>query len=179
VPVDQARATLTIQASPFEMSLLDVQQVLATHPRCSARQHDILNPLHYLPLLRQRPGAFAHATPLRQWRETWPADYERLLTRFQTCHPEGRGVREFLEVRSLHRSHPADVVAEAIEYAVAYGCRDAASVLTLLHQLQSDHQPHRLLDLTTHPHLQAVAQQPVDLDQYDQLFEAPPGVDDA
>jgi transposase len=179
VPVDQARATLTLQASPFEMSLLDVQQVLATHPRCSARQHDILNPLHYLPLLRQRPGAFAHATPLRQWRETWPADYERLLTRFQTCHPEGRGVREFLEVRSLHRSHPADVVAEAIEYAVAYGCRDAASVLTLLHQLQSDHQPHRLLDLTTHPHLQAVAQQPVDLDQYDQLFEAPPGVDDA
>ena len=33
--------------------------VLASHPRCYGKNQDIFNPLHYLPLLEQRPGAFA------------------------------------------------------------------------------------------------------------------------
>jgi hypothetical protein len=65
VPVDQERATLTLNAHPFTIIIRDEQQVIASHPRCYARQQDILDPLHYLPLLRQRPGAFAHAIPLR------------------------------------------------------------------------------------------------------------------
>jgi transposase len=170
VPVDQARATLTLNAAPFTITICDEQQVIATHPRCYAHQQDILDPLHYLPLLRQRPGAFAHARPLRQWREQWPADYERLLARFQERHPDGRGVREFLEVLYLHRRHPAELVADAITLAVSYGCSDAASVLTLLQQLQEETQPPRALDLADQPHLQAVADQPLDLQQYDRLF---------
>ena len=170
VPVDQARAQLTLQARPFTITLLDEQQVLATHPRCYARQQDIRDPLHYLPLLRQRPGAFAHATPLRQWRDQWPPEYERLLARFQERHPDGRGVREFLEVVYLHHRYPAAPVADASTLAVTYGCSDAASVLALLHQLQEEPAVSPPLDLRTQPHLQDVAPQPLDLQQYDRLL---------
>jgi transposase len=178
VPVDQARATLTLHAHPFTITIRDEQQVIATHDRCYGRQQDILDPLHYLPLLRQRPGAFAHAIPLRQWREQWPPDFERLLTRFQARHPDGRGVREFLEVLYLHRRYPANLVADAITLAVSYGCSDAASVLALLHQLQENGQPPRVLDLADQPHLQAVADQPLDLQQYDRLLQPEGAADD-
>jgi len=170
VPVDQARSTLILKATPFRIDLLTEQAVIASHPRCYDRDQDILNPLHYLPLLQQRPGAFAHAQPLRQWREQWPADYERLLTRFQARHPDGRGVREFIEVLHLHRRYPAELVAEAIAFAVTYQCSDAASVLALLHQLQQDTRPDAAVDLSTQPQLQQIAQQPLDLQQYDRLL---------
>lgn len=178
VPVDQARATLTLQARPFQITILDQQQVIATHDRCYARQQDILDPLHYLPLLRQRPGAFAHAVPLRQWRAQWPPDYERLLTRFQARHPDGRGVREFLEVLYLHHRHPAETVADAITLAVSYGCTDAASVMALLHQLQEGPPPPRALAQPPASHLHTVGTQPLDVQQYDRLLQPEGACDD-
>ena len=56
---------------------------IASHPRCYGKNQDIFDPLHYLPLLEQRPGAFQHAKPLRRWRATWPPVYERLLAKLQ------------------------------------------------------------------------------------------------
>lgn len=179
VPVDLARPTLTLIAAPFTITIQHAQQVLATHPRCYDRQRDLLDPLQYLPLLRQRPGSCAHAAPLRQWREQWPPDYERLLCRFQERHPDGQGVREFLEVRSLHRHYPAALVADAITLAVSYGCGNASSVLALLRQLHDPPAPTSTRDLSAQPRLQAVAPQPLDLHPYDQVFAHLAGENDA
>lgn len=43
-------------------------EVLARHPRCCERNQDVLDPLHYLPLLEPRPGAFDYAQPLELQR---------------------------------------------------------------------------------------------------------------
>ena len=64
------RKQLVLKAYPFRVTILYLDAVLARHPRCYGRDQDILDPLHYLPLLEQRPGAFEHAKPLRRWRET-------------------------------------------------------------------------------------------------------------
>jgi hypothetical protein len=40
VPVDQACVTLTLQARPFQITILDQQQVIATHDHCLARSAD-------------------------------------------------------------------------------------------------------------------------------------------
>ena len=92
------------------------------------------------------------------------------IAAFQARHPDGRGVREFIEVLHLHRRYPAELVAEAIAFAVTYQCSDAASVLALLHQLQQDTRPDAAVDLSTQPQLQQIAQQPLDLQQYDRLL---------
>lgn len=171
VPVDHARPTLIVKARPFQIDILSDQTVIAHHPRCYGQHQDILDPLHYLPLLQQRPGAFAHAKPLRRWRETWPPAYESLLARLQARYPDGGGTREFIQVLDLHRRYPADQVAEAITLALDFGAPNAASVEAILHQLQPSPQPDRPLDLTAQPHLDQVGDHPLNLQQYDALLE--------
>ncbi|MFQ6101920.1 MAG: hypothetical protein ACE5OS_11905 [Anaerolineae bacterium] len=93
------------------------------------------NPQHYLPLLEQRPGAFEHAKPIRRWRKSWPPAYECLLAHLRSQWPDGRGVREFVRILKLHQNYPADLVTQAVEQALAYGCAHVDGVKLCLHQL--------------------------------------------
>jgi transposase len=89
VPTDQAYRNLMLEAYPFRIDILHLDNVVASHPRCYERKQDVLDPLHYLPLLEQRPGAFDHAKPLRRWRESWPPVYEQLLEHLRAKWPNG------------------------------------------------------------------------------------------
>jgi transposase len=169
VPVDQARPQLVLKAYPFWIEIGDGESVLARHPRCYGRQQDIFDPLHYLPLLEQRPGAFEHAKPLRQWRAIWPAAYEQLLQALQAESERG-GIREFVRILGLHRDHPASLVEQAITQALTHGCPHLDGVRLCLHQLQHPEVWQAPLDLTSHPQLAAVGQQPLDLRCYEQLL---------
>jgi transposase len=61
VPAEQAYRNLVLKAYPFRVDILFSKEVIASHPRCYGHKQDILDPLHYLPLLEQRPGAFEPA----------------------------------------------------------------------------------------------------------------------
>ena len=94
---------LALRAYPFRVEILSLAQIVAEHPRCFGREQDILDPLHYLGLLEQRPGAFEHALPMRQWRQNWPADYECLLSYFapeQTGWQRDPGIHRHSEIAS-------------------------------------------------------------------------------
>jgi hypothetical protein len=71
VPTEYTGRQLALRAFPFRVEILSLAQIVAEHARCFGREQDILNPLHYLGLLEQRPGAFEHAIPIRQWRQNW------------------------------------------------------------------------------------------------------------
>jgi transposase len=116
VPAKDAYRNLVIKACPFRIDVLYLNDVIASHPRCYGRKQDILDPLHYLPLLEQRPGAFDHAKPIRRWREHWPAVYERLLARLREQWPEGKGVQEFVRILRLHEEHSADLIVQAVVF---------------------------------------------------------------
>ena len=170
VPVEYVGKQLVLRAYPFRVEILSLESIVATHPRCSKREQDMLDPLHYLDLLAQRPGAFEHALPLRQWRKQWPADYERLLAELQKRWPEGRGVREFVAILKLHRQYPAEMVTEAIRQAIELGAVHLDGVQLCLRELAKTPTAPEALDLGEHPHLASVGQQPVNLNQYDQLL---------
>jgi len=91
VPADNAYPNLVIKGYPFRVDTLHLDKVIANHPRCYGREQDISDPLHYLPLLEQRPGGFEHAKPIRHWRAGWPPLYEHLLARLWAQWPDGRG----------------------------------------------------------------------------------------
>jgi transposase len=171
VPVDKAYRNLVIKAYPFRLEVLYLDRVIASHPRCYGRKQDVLDPLHYLPLLEQRPGAFDHAKPIRRWREGWPVAYEHLLTHLRSQWPDGRGVREFIRILKLHRNHPADLIAQAVSQALEYGCPHADGVELCLRQLKNPALSVPPIDLTGWPQLIAVATQVPDLGCYDQLLE--------
>src|SRR6266849_5755697 len=96
VPVSRARREVTLKAYPFHVDIYDKAELIASHLRCYEREQDIFNPLHYLPLLEQRPGAFEYAAPMKRWRKDWPESYHRMLADLKEKWPEGRGVQEFV-----------------------------------------------------------------------------------
>lgn len=172
VPVDQAVRHLTLRAFPFEVEVLKGEQVIAYHPRCYGQGQDVFDPLHYLPLLEQRPGAFDYAKPVRRWRATWPPVYEDVLAHLRDQWPEGRGVREFIHILKLHTQHPADLVERALHQALTYGCPHYDGVVLCLNDLL--HPPLTQLPLPLHllplPRLSSVGEQPVQVAVYDQLL---------
>jgi transposase len=175
VPVDLARRNLVLRAYPFEVEILHQDQVIARHPRCYERKQEIYDPLHYLPLLAERPRAFEHAKPLRQWRASWPPVYEQLLARLRAQDTENQSVRTFVQILSLHRRYPPDLIEQAITQALDYGCLHADGVALCLRQLMQPETPAPIFDLSTHPQLMGVGTQTLDLSRYDQLLGGPHG----
>ncbi len=170
VPVERRNQPLVLEAYPFRVRILSVEGAVAEHARCFGQEQDIIDPLHYLPLLEERPGAFEHAIPVRRWRTAWPPAYEELLAQLRQRWPEGRGVREFVAVLKLHSTYPARDVERAVQQAVALGASHLDGVQLCLRQLLEDHQVLPSLPLSNHSRLAGVGQQPVNLQQYDQLL---------
>ncbi len=171
VPVNRARREITVKAYPFHIDIYDKDKQLAHHPRSYEKEQDIFDPLHYLPLLEQRPGAFDYATPMKRWRKDWPASYHRMLAVLKEKWPEGRGVQEFIHILQLHQDYPATLIEQAIEQALIYGCVHWDGVLHCLHQLTEPKEPTTSLDLSDRPDLQNIGNQPVDLARYERLLK--------
>jgi transposase len=173
VPTDQATPTLLAKLYPFRVEIFraDQKEPIACHPRCYGHKQDVFNPLHYLPLLSQRPGAFNYAKPIRRWRETWPAVYEQLLSQLLKQWPDGRGIREFIQVLKLHQDYPAELIEQAVTQALHYQCAHLDGIKLCLCQLRQSDTPPAPLDLSQLAHLQQFGQQPTLLSQYDQLLE--------
>ena len=168
VPADKVEAHLTVKAYPLRVAILYGDDVLASHPRCYGKDQDIYDPLHYLPLLEQRPGALQHAKPVRRWRASWPPVYERLLAKLQT---EEDGLREFVRILKLHQEYPAHLIEQAVGQALAYGCLHLDGVKLCLRQLMAPTLTVAALDLSEHPQLGIAIELP-DVRRYDQLLVA-------
>jgi hypothetical protein len=124
-----------VKAYPFQIEIVEGTKVLARHERRYGREEDVLDPLHYLPLLKQRPGAFEHALPLKRWKKQWPDCYLELLKRLREKWPEGKGVKEFLGILELHGRYSARVIEMAVRQALSYGCVHLDGVEHCIYQL--------------------------------------------
>ena len=177
VPVNRARRQVTLKAYPFTVEIWDGSEQLASHLRSYERYQDILDPLHYLPLLEQRPGAFDLTKPIKQWRRRWPPSYDQMLAQLRQTWPDGRGVQEFVRILQLHQTY-GKVMQQAIEQALRLGCGHLDGVLYCIHQVKGDGEsvpadPVPPLDLSSRPDLQAIgAHQRVGLAQYDRLLQS-------
>lgn len=176
VPVNRARREVTLKAYPFFVEIWDGMQLLASHPRCYQREQDLFDPLHYLPLLEQRPGAFDYAKPLKQWRKGWPAVYHQMLASLRQKWPDGRGVQEFVRILQLHQTYTPEQMEQAIKEALTLGCSHLDGVLYCLRQITGSASPQSStpianLDLSHRPDLDAVGKQPIDLSCYDRLLK--------
>ena len=131
VPVDRARKTLTVRAYPFTIDILDSRaaEVIARHPRSYARGEDVIDPVHFLPLLEQRTGAFEHSQAMRQLRRALPPVFDELLARLR--RDEGLGVREFVRTLRLLEYHPSPALEAAVSTALKFNTvnRDAIELI--------------------------------------------------
>jgi hypothetical protein len=163
---------LTAKLYPFTVEIYrsDEQSPIAIHPRSYDRQQEIIDPLHYLPLIRQRPGAIDHAKPLRRWRQQWPDVYDDLLAHLRQKWPDGRGAREFVSILYLHRNHTPQAMEQAIAAALAHHCAHLDGVQLWLTQQQRPEPTFTTLDLDHKPQLKGVGKQPTHVGIYDTLL---------
>jgi hypothetical protein len=93
-------------------------EVIARHGRSYEAGAFVFDPLHYLALLEEKPGALDQAAPLRGW-ELPPAFAE--MRRLLEARLGKRGRKEFVQVLRLMEVAPAAVVAAAVVDAIRRG----------------------------------------------------------
>ncbi len=127
-----AGATARVVLRVDRVTLFVDGQKVAEHERAYANNKWILEPDHYLDLLKQRPLAFSSARPIRQWRARWPEAMERLLETF--CEKQGHtdGIKDFVTVLMLYREHEPALVDAAVEMAADSHVGSSAGVVVLL-----------------------------------------------
>jgi len=135
VPADHVHEALWLRAYVDKIEITNGHQTLAVHTRCYKREQDILNPLHYLPLLEQRPGAWEQATPIQQWREHWPEVYDIYLAALRERLSTTQATREFVRILRLHEGHSEQVIAQALQQALAGHCYHADGVKQIVLRL--------------------------------------------
>jgi len=125
---------------------------IARHKRSYGRHEFIFNPLHYLALLEQKPGAFDQAAPLQNWTLPQPlSDLRRLLE----SRMGNRGKREFIQVLRLLEVFPEAIITEAALDAMRLGAISFDAVKQLV-IAKLERRPVNL-DLAAYPYLPAAS----------------------
>lgn len=169
VPVQFAHRQVLVKAFVDRVEVAVGDQVIARHDRSYERHQDIENPLHYLPLLRRKTGAWEHAQALKNWRATWPKVYEDYVAALERRRGEREGRREFIRILELHQQHSQQEIARALSRALELGCFSFDSVKNLLLQGAEPRLVQMPLDLSMPGRLAAIRVPQPDLRRYDRL----------
>jgi transposase len=166
VPAEHARGPLVLRAFVDWVEITDGAAVVAVHPRCYEREQDVLDIFHYLPLLKERPGAFDHAKPLKAWAH--PAVFDRYLAELRVKLPQRIATLEFLRVVELCRLYPVEDVAAAVEQAMDSASLGTETVLYFLRSNDVFDEMVSIVPMSSAPPCPTVQER--DLAQYDLLL---------
>lgn len=144
VPVRYAGLWVSASLGVDTIDLFHEGKSIARHPRVFGDGKWQLDPDHYLDLLRQRPGAFSSARPIRQWRRVWPDCLEGLLCRFREKQGETEGTKDFVSVLMLYRRHTPEEIESAVEQALEARASSSEAVLHLLLPGEGEPETERL-----------------------------------
>jgi transposase len=111
-------------------------QAIAWHRRSYGRGEKVLDPLHYLVVLRQKPAALDHAPVYRDWQ--LPAAFAALRQSLETRLGPAAGARHYIRVLQLLGHHPVARVERAIELGRTRGDPGAAAITATVEQLARD-----------------------------------------
>ena len=107
---------------------------IARHERSYLVKQEVLALEHYLGVLEQKPGAFAHSKALAQYRNAglWPESFDQFWEKLMERRGRREGTREMIGLLQLITMHGDKQVRSAVERALACGSSDAATVRHLL-----------------------------------------------
>lgn len=91
---------------------------IARHRRSYEKAALVFDPLHYLALIEQKPGALDQAAPLQHWDLPEPFAH---LRRLMEARMGRKGKREYIQVLRLMELFARDVVASAVTDAIKLG----------------------------------------------------------
>jgi transposase len=150
VPTAYAFRDVLVKGFVDRVLIVAGAEIIARHERVYGRGEFIFDPLHYLALIEQKPGALDQAAPLQNW--ALPEGFQRIRQLLE-ARMGNRGKREFIQILRLMEVFPETVVSAAVIEAMRLGAIgfDAVKQLVLA---RVEQRPARL-DLTRYPYLPA------------------------
>ena len=176
VPVRCVQQLVTVTGDVLRVRIALGTDTVAEHPRQWSGKAVTYEPLHYLPLLERRPGAFEHAAPLKHWelpvafgvlRRTLEADWP-YLPRAQRPAGYTTGTVRFIRVLRLLEDAPLADVTRAVQRALELGIAGPDDVRLLLESQREA--PVATFSLVGRPHLSGVHVATPDLGAYGSLM---------
>jgi len=166
VPINYAYKSLTVKAFVYQIQIIDKDKIIAIYKRDYGRYLEHLNPLHYLPALEKKWGAFDQARPLKGWQlsPVFESYHQILKTHLS------RGTREYIKILRLLENYSEKIVREAIEEAIHHKIYSYDGVAQLLRREIEVPKPLPM-DLSSKSHLTDLGTIPIPpLDQYLKLL---------
>lgn len=158
VPCRLVGQTVVLAASWNRVCILAKGEVIAEHERCHGRGQTILELLHYLPVLAQKPRAANHALVVRQLGGVWDKAREWL-------GQDAEGYRELTRILLLHQEYQPEEIALAVKEALRIGTLTASVVRQLILNGREGERPK----VSIHKELASFVVNPCDLGRYDTL----------
>lgn len=152
-PVRWAHHRVQIQTFVDRVELWCAQHRVAQHPRDYGKGQFILEPTHYLNLLRIKPGSLDNARAFKG--QPWGEDFD-LLRRELEYRYGGEGTKKFINVLLLFTEHDQDQVRQAVSRCVRRRAFSDDAVLGVLRH-EPPAAPGRL-DLSHRPELVVVGE---------------------
>ena len=118
VPVAYGHRDVLVRGYVDRVVMSCGSDIIAKHARSYERDDFVYDPIHYLPLLEQKPGALDQAAPLQAW--DLPEEFGT-LRRLLESRMGRRGKREFVQVLRLLETFSMEEVQAAIRDAVRLG----------------------------------------------------------
>ena len=164
VPVSSAHHQMTLKASVSFIEVYRQDKLIAMHRRCWDRERQIFEPMHYLGLLKRKPGALDHARPLEDWQ------LPLCFNTYRRCLEANRdnGTKEYIQILLLLKKYSIRQIAKAITRALNYRiyCYDA--ILQFL--LTTEDYAFTTFSLAGREHLRHVAVNKTDITAYSCLI---------
>ena len=146
-------------------------QRVAKHPRHYGKGQYVLEPEHYLNLLRIKPGSLDNARPFKgMGPKGWGEDFNQLRRELEYRY-ESEGTKKFINVLLLFTEYDQDQVRQAVTRCVQRRAFSDEAVLGVLRN-EPLVQAHRQLDLSHRPELCHVGDGIRPAALYDQLVHA-------
>jgi len=163
VPVSSAHHQMTLKVSVSFIEVYRQDKLIAMHRRCWDRERQIFEPMHYLELLKRKPGALDHARPLEDWH------LPLCFNTYRRCLETHRdnGTKEYIQILLLLKKYSITQIAKAITKALNYRiyCYDA--ILQFL--LTTEDYAFTTFSLAGREHLRSVNVNKTDVSAYGSL----------
>lgn len=173
VPRRSAFQSVTVKGFVDHVEIVAGHQVVATHPRTYDRRQRVLNPLHFLAILEQKPATLDYAPVYRDW--VLPPVFATLRTEFERRLGPRAGVRHYIQVLQLLARFSLDLMTQAVTLRLARGDPTVAAITTTAERL-AQHSDVEMSSSDSRLSMMTVPRP--DLARFDQLLPRSPEGDD-
>ena len=161
VPAQYAGQHISLRGYADRIVMVRGQKIIAEHKRRFTKNKDYFEPWHYVPLLKQKPGALRDGAPFADWQLSKPM----LKVKDHYLSTKG-GDRDFVDLLMLVQDHNIEIVEMACELAVEQKTLRLAAIINLINQLVEP-SIEQLPQSVCYPQLQIVPL--ADCKRYEQL----------